>query len=287
MKTITKFPDVLLLIWALLTLVTMAPSLHAADGSFGNVTMTGNLKVGGYGRFDDYVSGNSTGGGPGSTGNWALAIGQGATAAGDHAYALGPGASGNGSYSVAIGHGALTSSTAAQSVAVGESASVYTTDAIALGSYANVSLSGNWGVAIGANSTVSGIYGVTLGRNATASGNTAVAIGYNSTASGNQSLTLGNNLTAIVYQSVVLGVYNNPQSGSGSGWVPTEDLLVVGNGNIAGNQTSNALVIKKNGNIGIGNYTGNLSSNLTVNGTIQFTKRQGDIVMGEFGNGSD
>jgi hypothetical protein len=101
---------------------------------------------------------------------------------------------------------------------------------------------------------------------ATATGLASVAIGYNALASGSDSVAIGNQLSVSSYDCVAVGQYNLAQTGQNStAWVSTDNLFVVGNGT-ASNATANAFVISKNGN-------------------ITMSKRQGDIIMGSFGNG--
>ena len=57
--------------------------------------------------------------------------------------------------------------------------------------------------------------------------------------------------TARPYASFVIGSYNAPLAGSTSAWVATDPLFVIGNGTAA-NATSNAFMVLKNGNTGIG-----------------------------------
>jgi len=204
-----------------------------------------------------------------------------------------------GYHSFAAGFNAQASG--AYSVAMGDSSSATTTNDIALGYHNNVFS----GAAIGSQSSAyyggysfgasaySYSNGVALGYTASAS-NTSAALGsnvtasYNSTAIGyynnasNYSTALGNyttapgkystsmgfSTTAQAYASTVIGQFNLAQ-GSTTAWVDTDPLFVIGNGPPPPVGTtpvySNAFVVKKNGDIVI-------------------PKRQGDILMGEFGN---
>jgi hypothetical protein len=83
-------------------------------------------------------------------------------------------------------------------------------------------------------------------------------MGPSSTASGNYSAAFGNNAKAQGYDQFVVGQYNVPQ-GTGTGWVGTDNLFVVGNGTSSGS-TSNAFTVSKNGDTTVGGA-------LTVSGT--------------------
>jgi hypothetical protein len=106
-------------------------------------------------------------------------------------------------------------------------------------------------VAIGKNSEALAAHAFALGDLATAEGLRSYAIGYGSNAVGSQSTAIGPFTTATSYQETVLGVYNNSYyaGASATSWVSTNRLLTVGNGNYG---PTNALVMLKNGNTGIG-----------------------------------
>jgi hypothetical protein len=127
--------------------------------------------------------------------------------------------------------------------------------------------------AMGFDSWAGGDYSVAMGYMAQAPGTNSVAIGYmpqaagyhslamlTSLATGDFSIALGEGATAQAYSSLALGTYNVLQ-GSPSAWVPTDDLLIVGNGTYEAR--SNAFVIKKNGNTSI-------NGSLTVSGAVSF-----------------
>ncbi len=118
--------------------------------------------------------------------------------------------------------------------------------------------------------------GMALGEYSTAMSG-GEAWGYFSTAMsggvvyGASSVAAGEGIWSSSFRSVVLGSFNHEVgSYSQDVWVPTEPIFVVGNGtgkpsDPPAKRNSNALVILKNGD-------------------IQIPKRQGDILMGEFGN---
>ncbi len=143
---------------------------------------------------------------------------------GDYSFAAGIGTIASGNYSNAMGY--FTNATGPTSTTFG-----YTTEAT------------------GASSTA-------LGLSTRAFGFASTAMGYGSLAAGNLSFALGELVIANSYNSTSLGSYNNPVvTTPTSTWVPTEPLLIVGNGSAG--QASNALVILKNGYTGIGNNAPN------------------------------
>jgi hypothetical protein len=81
------------------------------------------------------------------------------------------------------------------------------------------------------------------------------ASGYNPIAAGELSTALGKELIANGYSGLVIGHCNDPILNTPQNYMePTTPLLIVGNGDNSGNRT-NALVVLKNGRIGIGTNT--------------------------------
>ena len=156
---------------------------------------------------------------------------------------------------------------------------------------------GKFSFAAGYNTRASGLNGVAMGRLTKADGDNSLATGYFTTASGFTSMATGYGCeaagwyatatglrtTAQAYASISVGLFNDPIAGSSLiNSVPTDPLFIVGNGSLA--ETSNAFMILKNGNTGIGinNPTNKLqvagntqTASLQVsNGTV-FSKMQG------------
>jgi hypothetical protein len=95
--------------------------------------------------------------------------------------------------------------------------------------------------------------------------------GYYNTASGNYSSASNFHTTASSFAQTTLGAYNALKGGeSTNSWVTTDPLFVVGNGTNA-STLSTALMILKNGNVGIG--TTAPSEKLEVSGNIKATGR--------------
>ena len=129
----------------------------------------------------------------------------------------------------------------------------------------NGALGSSWFMEAAASLT----YGTAVGDQST-----AMSGGF---ANGNYSVAMGASSTAAAYQSVVLG-RNNAITGTenATAWVDTDPLFVIGNGTGNSNdapevQNRNALTVYKNGD-------------MQITGKVNIVKRQGDILMGEFGN---
>jgi hypothetical protein len=88
------------------------------------------------------------------------------------------------------------------------------------------------------------------------------ASGINVIAKGSFSAALGNETTAHGFASLAIGQYNDPVVAAQSVIFPTTPLFIVGNGDNAGSR-SNALIVLKNGNVGIG--TNNPVDKLHIN----------------------
>jgi len=205
--------------------------------------------------------GNSTsaiGGSSSAFGNGSSAGGYASAALGNYSEASGDSAFAAGNYATAEGY-------AATAMGNGTSATEYASTALGNGSFAT-----EYGSTAMGNSVASG-YGSTAMGYSTASGSGSTALG-SSTATGDNSASMGIQTLAQAYGSVVIGA-NNVAEGDSANWVPTDPLFVIGNGTGDSNdppevQNRNALVVYKNGQINI-------------------PKRQGDILMGEFGGPGD
>jgi trimeric autotransporter adhesin len=127
--------------------------------------------------------------------------------------------------------------------------------------------SGNYSFAAGWTPIAIGTGSVALGGAAQATGSGSIAIGYSAwanasnntiavgnfvTASGENAVAMGNNTTSPSYNEFVVGSYNTSYVPLGiNAWNTADRMFVVGNGSDAGT-LSNAMVILKNGNTGIG-----------------------------------
>lgn len=111
--------------------------------------------------------------------------------------------------------------------------------------------SGTASVAIGNGGIASGNGSVAMGSGATASGVGSIAFGSGSNASGTFSTAVGAYTKARGYASLVTGIYNDPILASAETSIsPTTPLFIIGNGDYI--TSSNAFVVRKDGNVGIG-----------------------------------
>jgi hypothetical protein len=151
--------------------------------------------------------------------------------------------------------------------------------ATAMGHQANAS--GLVSTAFGVASQATGIYSTAMGNFSKASGHTSTAMGYFTTASGNystaigtltraegyHSTAMGDRSIAKGYASTVVGMYNDSviAFGQTSETILTP-LFIVGNGDGPA-ERSNALVVRKTGNVGIGSNASISSALLELNST--------------------
>lgn len=206
-----------------------------------------------------------------------------------------------GIYSIAMGYSTMAKGNA--SVAAGFYTKATGADgAIALGNNTNAS-GGSGAIALGYSTTASGFFGATaLGANTIASGSSgATALGYGSSATGSYGATalgngtkalrwygatalgnytiangfygstaMGNYTIAKSYAEIVVGCYNTDYTpASTSAWNAGDRIFSIGNGKDE-TSLSDAVVVLKNGNTGIG--TSNPQQKLEVNGNIRLPK---------------
>ena len=122
--------------------------------------------------------------------------------------------------------------------------------------------SGNWSFATGAFTIASANFSTAMGQSSTASAPFSTSIGGSCLASGSGSVAMGYNSKARSFGEIALGIYNTDYiAGSYYSSVLTDRLLVIGNGT-SQDDKSDALVILKNGNVGIGTSTPNYKLHL-------------------------
>ena len=108
-----------------------------------------------------------------------------------------------------------------------------------------------WSIAAGNGSIASGLSSLAVGNSVGASGSYSHALGNAVAVSGSAATGLGESLTVSSYASTAVGRYNTG-GGSSFSWVATDPLFEVGNGTGTGASASDAMMILKNGNVGIG-----------------------------------
>lgn len=126
--------------------------------------------------------------------------------------------------------------------------------------------SGSYSFAAGVDNESSGFNSYTFGRRNEATEVTSFAFGFDNESQGENSFTLGRELKAFTIGEFVIGQLNTlyTPSGSSSFWSGTDRLFVIGNGNSG---RSNAMVVLKNGNTGIG--VDAPTANLELNGQVK------------------
>jgi len=147
----------------------------------------------------------------------------------------------------------------------------------------NTRASGSNSVAMGQLSNASGNFSTAMNWNTTASGNQSVAMGNVTIASGNRSTAMGSHTSAPSFTEAAIGSYNTLYTPSSvSSWNNDDRLFVIGNGTSATNR-SDAFMILKNGNTGIGGPANNqLELVVHFSGTsqnLQFTSFDVDPVI--------
>lgn len=184
-----------------------------------------------------------------ATANHSVAIGFDATASDSGAVAFGRGTIANGEFSIAGGN---------SSAASGRNSVAFGTNNFAIG---------NSSVSLGSNSLAMGENSFAVGSRANATSQESMAAGFNVTSSGENAIALGNNVNALSAYETVLGRYNTAYAPNDvNGWNASDRLFTVGNG-ASSSSTSDAMVILKNGNTGIG--TSSPVSQLHVEGSVQ------------------
>lgn len=169
-------------------------------------------------------------------GEYSVGLGYMITASGTDSIAMGHSSTASGPWSTAIGYYTTASSQSAVALGYGTTASsLYTT-------------------ALGYQTTASADSAMAMGSGTTASHSASTAMGGQTTASAMYSTAMGKETTARSYAETVLGSLNTTYTPTSQlDWIPTDRLFVVGNGDpFIGGFPSDALVMLKNGNTGIG-----------------------------------
>lgn len=115
--------------------------------------------------------------------------------------------------------------------------------------------SGANSTAIGDGTVSTGAASISIGITTIATGDASTAMGQLTTASGTSSFSSGYFTAAKSYSETAIGIYNTSYTPtSTSAWNATDRLFVIGNGQTSGTR-SDALVMLKNGNTGLGTST--------------------------------
>ncbi len=244
---------------------TTAPlaRLHVADSSVlfsaaGIVSGTpGNPPMQGGGRrmmwYADkaafragYINGNQWD--KDNIGDWSVATGRLTIASGEASTAIGASTTASGLTSTAMGR--LTTASGDYSTSMGKYTNATGYASIAIGD--STLASGTMSFASGFRTTASGFYSTALGETTTATGNYSTALGRNTGAFGVASTAMGVGIQARGYAGTVIGMYNDPTMSPVEPFPSSiTPLFVIGNGDDDANR-SNAMVVIKTGNVGIG-----------------------------------
>lgn len=197
-----------------------------------------------------------------------------ATAWGDNTYATEQ-------RSTAWGYGTEASGTG--STAWGDNTSAFGYTSTAWGSQ-TAALS-QQSTAWGGSTTASNTNATAWGSNTTASGQNSTAWGSSSTASGSHTSAFGQGVIAPSGFETALGRYNTTYTpNSSTDWNTSDRLFVIGNGT-ATNSRSNAMVVLKSGNTGIGTSTP--TERLDVNGNARVRSIASGAFVGPVNRTSD
>jgi len=208
--------------------------------------------------------GNSSfafGSGTTASGSNSVAFGSNSIAKGGASIALGSNTHAGGAISIAIGNS--TTASGINSTAIGNSTTANAQNATAMGLL--TAASGVESTAIGSgtratnyattsmgfNTEASGFQSTALGNQTKASGSNSIAIGFRTNAKGTFSSSIGNTTIANGFSSTVIGMFNDTILSSQSSIDPLTPLFIVGNGDSTA-QRSNAMMVRKDGNVGIG-----------------------------------
>jgi hypothetical protein len=235
-------------------------SIGIADTARGNYSLAL-----GYTTSAGGLGSTAMGMGTSAKADYSTAMGFRSSATGRHSIALGYISKAMGEISVAIGTSAVASGYS--SVSLGDQNTASGTSSIAMGMGTTASEQG--ATSMGYRSNASGFISTAMGRETSAKGSYSLATGYltmagefASTAMGNGSIALapystaiGDNVGAISAYETVIGRWNTDYSPvSPTGWNGADRLFVIANGQ-SKDIRSDALVVLKNGNVGIGSNT--------------------------------
>jgi len=181
-----------------------------------------------------------------ATGNFSTAMGGQTTAIGDYTVAMGSQTTAVGDFSVALGKSTIAHN---NGTAMGNGTEASGSYSTAMG--IDTEASGIRSTAMGNATEASGGSSTAMGNNTIASGSFSLATGSYTSATGLNSTAMGNGTTAYSYLETVIGRYNTSYTpNSVNGWNNNDRLFVIGNGESGA--PSNAMVVLKNGNTGVG-----------------------------------
>jgi len=185
-----------------------------------------------------------------SIGNYSFSAGYNSKAKGLFSFAIGANSIAADNTSIAIGNNSIAARS--NSIALGNNAVASGIYSIAIGS--SVTSSDSYDIAIGYLANASGGASISMGYNSSATGSNSFASGFNTVASGYLSSAIGNNTLAKGFGNTAVGTFNDPVLSDDNenplNIYPESPLFMVGNG--TSSNRKNALLVQRNGKIGIG-----------------------------------
>ena len=189
----------------------------------------------GYGTTASGIASTAMGHFTFASGEFSTAMGESTSASGYSSSAMGDLTTASGDYSTAMGYGTTASGDFSTAMGISTSAS------------------GNTSTAMGDGTNASAFASTAMGRYTDASGVVSTAMGDSTTASGDYSTAMGNSTIAPSYTEMAIGQYNTTYTPAAiTTWNADDRLFVIGNG-LSVSSRSDALVVLKNGNVGVGN----------------------------------
>jgi hypothetical protein len=166
-----------------------------------------------------------------------------------------------------IGLGSSSMASGYNSAAFGRSTTASGQVSTAFGT--NTLASGSYSFALGSGTSATATLSFATGSNTLAAGQYSTAMGRDSRSMSWLSAALGQGTVAKGYASTVVGMYNDSiLVSSQQSSTSTTPLFIVGNGS-SDNDRSNAMVVQKNGNVGIGTNNPASSAILDISSTSQ------------------
>ncbi len=167
-----------------------------------------------------------------------------------------------GQFSVAMGYRSIAEGVS--SLSIGDSTSAFGQSSVALGWKTNAT--GGFTTALGASTAAMGYCSMATGNSSFAAGYTSTAMGYYSRAEGSWATAIGSDVTAHSGYETVLGRFNSTYTPiSTYEWHGADRLFTIGNG-ASTVAKSDAMVILKNGNVGIGTASPSAKLSISLNG---------------------
>jgi|GEM_PF-6028955 len=181
-----------------------------------------------------------------ANGQYSTALGKETVAQGTSSTSLGWNTTATGSYSLSAGKD--TESSGLASTSLGNSTEATGAYSTAMGW--STDADGSYATSMGFATLADGTGSFAMGSITKAIGSYSTAMGSGSEANGRNSTAMGKNTVANGYASTVIGMFNEPIITPQDTASDTAPLFIVGNGD--GGALSNAMVVRKDGRVGIG-----------------------------------